>query len=108
MIGVDLPTAAMAHGPFGIRTRAYIDGQIVDTNITFANLYVSAEKPAASALTITPAVGNEADIRTSVSLDFRFTVQNDLWKNDIFVIYTDDDWTLSESPSCESEQVISS
>lgn len=52
--GVDLPGAAGGYGPFGLRTRAYKGGQIVDWNATFGNLYVSKPLGDPLPLTITP------------------------------------------------------
>lgn len=41
-------------------------------------------------------------------LNFRFNIREDLWRNDVFVIYTDDDWQISEKPSCESTDIVNS
>eukprot|EP00360_Condylostoma_magnum_P001841 CAMPEP_0168315446 /NCGR_PEP_ID=MMETSP0210-20121227/11303_1 /TAXON_ID=40633 /ORGANISM="Condylostoma magnum, Strain COL2" /LENGTH=113 /DNA_ID=CAMNT_0008288719 /DNA_START=353 /DNA_END=694 /DNA_ORIENTATION=+ len=70
--------------------------------MTFASFYVSQPISVFSSISIAPYQNNSVTILESVSLNFRFTISSDMWKNDVFVVYTDDDWTTPNEPTCES------
>lgn len=100
---VDLPTSAGGYGPFKIVTRASHNGQIMDANYVFGSVGIAGTAGVISNFTVAYESSSTGTINlTSQKMRFTFTIANDLWKHDMFVIHFDNAFTVASSVTCKA------
>ena len=106
---VTLPSTAGIYGPFKLIIREAENGEIKAANFVFATIAVTSSVTA-QGLTVGPTTGSVA-IKSSQKLTFDFTLNHDVWKNDVMVLTVDSsktdpsmNWDLSLT-GCESKNL---
>jgi len=67
--------ATGSYGPFGLVTRHYAGGQILDSNAVFGSVGIAAAASGLGNITLSFTTGTSATINaSSQSLDFEFTI----------------------------------
>jgi hypothetical protein len=51
-------------------------------------------------MTVSLATGTDVAVKYATALVFRFNVYIDLWKHDMFIIYTANGWSTPTAPAC--------
>jgi len=94
---VSLPTTAGPTGLFALRTRLTPGGQVIDANLNFGSVYISAQegKIASGAVTFTPTQSSSVINRAGNALTFKFTIGKNLWKHDLIRVTTDSNYALN-------------
>ena len=101
-----LPESPGAYGPFALYTRNSVNGQVVDVNKIFCSVGVLEANlpPPSDSLEIAFFDVNMDTVRAKSTILFTFTLENDLWKNDFFVINVPEHFSLL-NPVCRSEDL---
>jgi len=104
VMGVGNPSSAGGQGPFKIVTRASTDGQIVDANYSFGSVGIAAAAGSITNFGVAwEATTNSGEVnKTNQKVLFTFTIANDLWKHDMFVLTFPSQFTVSSSVTCAS------
>ena len=106
---VDFGTVTLtagSYGPFGLITRDYPNGPIVDANYVFGHITILSTVTASTVTVEASDATASYGIEETISLDFTFTLSVDLWKYDVIIIQnTDDTYTTSSSPTCTSVDI---
>ena len=95
---VTTPSTVGGYGPFKIVTRKSTNGQIIDANYSFGSVGIAAAPGSISSLALAWASNGTGMINlSSQSINFTFTISNDLWKHDMFVLTFPKEFTVTSS-----------
>lgn len=94
---VSLPATSGPTSVFALRTRLTPGGQVIDANLNFGNVYISAVegKIASGTVAFTSAQSSTVINRSGNALTFKFTIGKSLWRHDLIRITTDPYFTLN-------------
>lgn len=103
--GVDF-IAAGAHGPFRIYTRNSANSQLKDMTNSFGSIFVTDTITEDTNLSVSLVTGTEVPVYTPADLHFSYSVNYDVYPNDVLMLVADDDWTVATTPTCTSVDVV--
>lgn len=106
---ISLPPTAGPTALFALRTRLTPGGQVIDANLNFGSVYISAQegKIASSTVAFTPTQSSTVINRSGNALTFKFTLGKSLWKHDLIRVTTDPYFALNlGSSQCLSVDTV--